>query len=67
MEETPDVVTGTLKVFNFDVYTLLDLGANISFVSPYVAMKFDVRPEVFLEPYSVYNPVGEFIVARKVY
>lgn len=59
VEETPDVVTGMLKVFNFDLYALLDLGANVSFVYPYVAMKFSIDPKILLEPYFVYNPVGE--------
>ena len=67
MEETPDVVTGMLQVFNFDVYALLDPGANLSFVSPYVAMKFTIDPKILLEPYSIYNPMGESIVASRVY
>ena len=33
-EETPDVVTDMLQVFNFDVYALLDPGVNLQFVSP---------------------------------
>ena len=50
VEETPDVVTDMLQVFNFDVYALLDPGANISFVSPYVSMKFSIGLEILLEP-----------------
>ena len=61
------MVTGTLQVFHFDVYALLDPGANLSFVSPYIAMKFDVDFEILLEPYSVYNPVGKSIVASRIY
>ena len=49
------------------MYALLDPGANLSFVSPYVAMKFSIDPEILLEPYSVYNPVGESIVASRVF
>ena len=64
---TPDVVTGMLQVFNFDVYAILDPSANLSFVSPYVAMKFSIDPEILLEPYSVYNLVGESIVASRVF
>ena len=59
VEETLDVVTDMLQVVNFVVYALLDPGANLSFVSPYVAMKFSIDPEILLEPYSMYNPVGE--------
>ena len=67
VEEAPDVVTVMLQVFNFDVYVLLDPGANLSFVSLYIAMKFSIDPEILLEPYSVYNPVGESIVASRVF
>uniref|UniRef100_M1D9X3 Gag-pol protein n=1 Tax=Solanum tuberosum TaxID=4113 RepID=M1D9X3_SOLTU len=35
-EGSPDVVTGILKVFQLDVYDLIDLGATLSFVTPYV-------------------------------
>ena len=48
MEETPDVVMGMLQVFNFDVYALLDCGVNLSFVTPYLAMRFDMCPEILL-------------------
>ncbi|KAG5610621.1 hypothetical protein H5410_021902, partial [Solanum commersonii] len=37
-ENSPDVVTNMLKVFTFDVYALLDPGANLSFMTLYVAM-----------------------------
>src|SRR5688572_27127271 len=56
-----------LQVFNFDVYALLDPGANLSFVSPYIAMKLSIDPEILHEPYSMYNLVGESIVASRVY
>ena len=35
-EDSPDVVTGMIQVFNFNVYALLDPGASLSFVTPYV-------------------------------
>ncbi|WMV32513.1 hypothetical protein MTR67_025898 [Solanum verrucosum] len=38
-EGSPDVVTDMLKVFYLDVYALLDLGATLSFVISYVAMR----------------------------
>uniref|UniRef100_M1D9Z3 Gag-pol polyprotein n=1 Tax=Solanum tuberosum TaxID=4113 RepID=M1D9Z3_SOLTU len=38
-EGSSDVVTDMLKVFELDVYALLDLGATLSFVTPYVAMR----------------------------
>ena len=56
-----------LKVFHFDVYALLDLGANLSFITPFLAIRFDVISELLLETYLVSNPFSESIVARKVY
>jgi len=56
-----------LKVFNSDVYALLDPEASLYFVTPYVAMNFDVLPEQLLEPFSVSTPVGESILPERVY
>src|SRR5688572_9327288 len=58
---------GMLRVFHFDVYALIDPGANISFVSPYVSMRFSVKPELFKNPFSVSTLVGESVIARTVY
>ena len=44
--DAPDVVTITLKVFHFDVYALLDLGANLSVVTPFLSNRFDVVPKL---------------------
>ena len=66
-ESSPDVVTGMLKVFSIDVYALLDPDATLSFVTPFVAMKFEILPEVLLEPFSVSTPIVESVVAKKVY
>ena len=62
-DEAPDVVTGTLKIFDIDVYSLLDPGANLSFVTPIIAYRLSITPNMLLESYVVYNPVGESIVA----
>ncbi|XP_015075422.1 uncharacterized protein LOC107019431 [Solanum pennellii] len=43
-EGSSDVVTGSLRVFNLDVYTLLDTGATLSSVTPYIAVQFSVSP-----------------------
>ncbi|WMV24599.1 hypothetical protein MTR67_017984 [Solanum verrucosum] len=66
-ESSSDVVTGMLRVLHIDVYDLLDLGATLSFVTPYIAMRFGVLLEVFLEPFSVSTPVGDSVVAKRVY
>ncbi|WMV45522.1 hypothetical protein MTR67_038907 [Solanum verrucosum] len=66
-EDSPDVVTGMIQVFNFDVYALLDPGANLSFVTPYVAMNFDVLPKKLIEPFSVATPTSKSIQVERVY
>uniref|UniRef100_M1DFK3 Gag-pol polyprotein n=1 Tax=Solanum tuberosum TaxID=4113 RepID=M1DFK3_SOLTU len=58
-----DVVTGLLKVVQLDVYNLLDPGATLSM--PYMAIKFDVLPDVLLEPFSLSTPVDDSIVAKR--
>ena len=56
-----------LRVFHLDVYALIDPGANISFVSPYVSIRFSVKPELLKDPFSISTPVGESVIARTVY
>ena len=62
-----DVVTGTLQVFDFDVYALLDLGATLSFVNPYIAVELSVGPETLTEPFSVSTLVGDPFISRWLY
>uniref|UniRef100_M1DWL7 Gag-pol protein n=1 Tax=Solanum tuberosum TaxID=4113 RepID=M1DWL7_SOLTU len=57
-EDSPDVVTGMIQVFNFNVYALLDPGASLSFVTPYVPVDFNVLLDKLSEPFSVSTPVG---------
>uniref|UniRef100_M1D9T4 Gag-pol polyprotein n=1 Tax=Solanum tuberosum TaxID=4113 RepID=M1D9T4_SOLTU len=66
-EDSPDVVTGMIQVFDFTVFALLDPGVSLSFVTSYVAMNFDVLPEQLSEPFSVSTHVGEFILTERVY
>uniref|UniRef100_M1D3Z3 Gag-pol polyprotein n=1 Tax=Solanum tuberosum TaxID=4113 RepID=M1D3Z3_SOLTU len=65
-EDSPDVVTGTLRIIDLDVYAVLDPGATLSFVTPYIAVKFDVSPETLSEPFSVSTSVGDPVIARRV-
>ncbi|XP_055814193.1 uncharacterized protein LOC129883587, partial [Solanum dulcamara] len=39
--------------------------ATLSFVTPYLASKFEILPECLLEPFSVSTPVGESILAER--
>ncbi|KAH0695075.1 hypothetical protein KY285_022172 [Solanum tuberosum] len=66
-ENSQNVVTGMINVLAFNVYALLDPGASLSFVTSYVANKFDVLPERLSEPFCVSTPVGESILPERVY
>ncbi|KAH0678949.1 hypothetical protein KY284_020034 [Solanum tuberosum] len=65
-EDSPDVVISTLRVFHLDVYALLDLGATLSFVTPYIEVNFRVNAETLSEPFSVSTPVGDPVIPRQV-
>lgn len=67
VEETPDNVIGTLKVYDFDVYALLDMGDILTFVTPFLANRFNLCPEVYVEPFEVCTPVGKSIIVRRAH
>jgi len=54
-ESSPDVDTVMLQVFSINVYALLDRGGTFSFVTPLMAMKFYMLPDVLDEPFSIYT------------
>ena len=56
-----------IKFLNFDVYILLDPGASLSFVTPYVANQFEILPEKHCEIFCVSTLVWESILAERVY
>ncbi|WMV07799.1 hypothetical protein MTR67_001184 [Solanum verrucosum] len=62
-----NLMTSMLKVFHFDVYASLHLSATLLFVTPYVAMRFDVGLKILSNPFHVSTPVGDSIVAKRVY
>ncbi|WMV46775.1 hypothetical protein MTR67_040160 [Solanum verrucosum] len=62
-----DVVTGMLKVFHLDVYALFDPGSTLSFMMPYLSMRFDFSLDVLLDPFYVSTLIGESIVSTRVY
>ncbi|XP_060201828.1 uncharacterized protein LOC132630255 [Lycium barbarum] len=53
LESSPDVVT--------------DPGSNLSYVTPLIAEKFGIAPELLSDPFSMSTPVGEPVIARKIY
>ena len=64
---SPDVVTGRFKVFPVDVNSLLDPSATLSFITSLVAKMFNYFPDILNEPFIVSSPVGESIIAKRVY
>ena len=66
-ETSPDVVIRMLRVFSIHIYSLLDPSATLSFVTPLVAKKFDILPDILNEPFIVTTSVGESVVTAKVY
>ena len=56
-----------IRVFDLTVYALLEPGVSLSFVTPYVAMNFEIILEKHSKPFSVSTPVGESILAEIVY
>ena len=56
-----------LQVFPINVYSLIDLGASLSLVTPLVAMKFDVSPNVLIEPFFVITWVGDSVISKRVF
>ncbi|XP_075096333.1 uncharacterized protein LOC142174439 [Nicotiana tabacum] len=67
IEARGDVVTGMLTIFTFDVYALIDSGSTLSYVTPYIAKKFEIAPEKLCEPFEVSTPVGKSAIARCIY
>ena len=53
LEASPDVVTGTLSIFLYDVYALIDPGSTLSYVTPLVSGKFERIPELLVKPFKV--------------
>ena len=52
-----------IRVFEFTGYALLDPGASLSFVTPYVDMNFEISPEKLSEylvyPHLLVNPLQQ--------
>ena len=64
-EASPDVVTGTLSIFSYDVYALVDPGSTLSYVTPLVAEKFKKISELLVNPLEVSMPIDESVIARE--
>ena len=62
------MVKGTLSIFShIVVYALIDPGSTLSYVTPLIAGKFKRTPELLVKSFNVSTPIGESIIARRVY
>ncbi|XP_070049030.1 uncharacterized protein [Nicotiana tomentosiformis] len=64
-ESSPDFVIGKLSVFSYDVYALIDPGSTLSYVTPLVASKFGIKPEL-VKHFEMSTPVGKSVVAKRI-
>ena len=60
-------VTSMLQVFSINVYVFLDPSYILSFVTRLFDMKCDMLLDVFVETFLVSTPVGDSVVAKRVY
>ncbi|XP_070056499.1 uncharacterized protein [Nicotiana tomentosiformis] len=65
-KSSPDIVTGILSIFSYDVYALIDPGSTLSYVTLLVASKFGIKPEL-VKPFEVSTPIGDSVVVKRVY
>ena len=56
-----------INVFAFDIYASLNPGASLSFITPYVENQFETLPEKLCEAFCVSTPVGESILAVRLF
>lgn len=66
-ESSPDVVTCTLTIFSHIVYVLIDPGSTFLYVTPLIASQFEIAPELLAKSFVVSMPIGESVLAEKVY
>ncbi|KAH0661672.1 hypothetical protein KY284_026603 [Solanum tuberosum] len=58
---------GTLFIFSHILYALIDPGSTLSYVTPLITENFKRTPELLVKPFEVSTPMGESIIARRVY
>ena len=61
------MVIGILQLFLTSVYALLDETSTLSFVTPLLALTFEILPDVLHDPIVVSTPLGENVIIDKVY
>ena len=56
-----------ILVCGFTVYALLDPRESLYFLTPYVAMNFEIIPEQLNKPFNVSTPIAESILPERVH
>lgn len=56
-----------LLIFSRDVYVLLDLGFTLYYVTTYMEVSVGFYPKNIPELFSISTPIGNSIMARRVY
>ena len=49
------------------MYDIHYSGSTFSLITPSVAKKFYILPDILYKPFIVSTPVGELVVAKRVY
>ena len=50
-----------------NVYSLVDSGSNLSFITPLVDRMFDILHDVLIEPFLVCTQMGDFVYTKRFY
>ena len=66
-ENSANVVTCMVQVFLTYVYALIYPGYMLSFVTPLLALTFEILPDVLYDPIVVSTPLGENVRTYRVY
>ena len=66
-EKSVDVVTRMLQVFSTSIYDLLDPGCTLYFVTPLLALSFEILPEFLHDPIVVSTTLGDNVRTDRVY
>ncbi|XP_069144454.1 uncharacterized protein [Solanum lycopersicum] len=66
-EKSADVVTCKLQVFSNSTNALLDQSSTLSFITPLLAITFDIFPDVLRDPIVVSTPLGENVKTNRLH
>ena len=61
------MVTGMLQIFSTAFYPLVDRGSTLLFVTPLLALTFEILPDVLHDPIVVSTPLGYNVRTDRLY